>query len=228
MPNHIFSYGLSPKAVFVYAYLKSRANALSAVVASYQAIAENCHMDEKTAARAIAELLEGRLIIKETRHDYYRGKLKNKYLLYGIPGGWFKVDYQVFKTQIKATDFMIYCFIRSCMDAKRSEAFPSLNAIVKGTGLSHSRVTESVQYLRSYTFINRVRRHYRRTKAYRHNRYLLFRLNKKKTRLPQRVFQILKNVSSFLSSFKTIVEQEDKNVNRFFKKRGSPYFPHLL
>ncbi|HEX3018092.1 MAG TPA: helix-turn-helix domain-containing protein [Caproicibacter sp.] len=229
MPNKIFSYQLSPKSMFVYAYLISRMNALHAAVVSYDTISCNCHMDRKTAAQAVKELLQQQLISKETRRNY-RGNLKNKYMVNMLPGRWFKVDYQVFQTQIGSTDFMVYCFVKKCMSVQ-GEAFPSLNTIAKDTGISHSRIVQSVKYLRRYTFINRVRRHYRRTKAYRHSRYILFRFKdkKKKARSVKRVFRKLTiRCNANHSSSNAIVKRERKNVKLFFACRGSPYFPQLL
>ena len=230
MPNSIFDYKLAPKAVFVYAYLVSRMNALHAVTVSYKTISDNCHMDSKTAFHAVKELESSRLIAKETRHDY-RGKLKNKYIVNKLAGGWFKGEYQVFNTKIKSTDFMVYCYIKMRMNCKSNESFPSLNTIAKGTGLSHSRVVTAVKYLRQFTFINRVRRHYKKTNAYRHNRYMLYKFTgnkKRKTRLPVRVFLSLKRFYKHFSSSKDIVVYINKKVNTCFKNRGSPYFPNRL
>ena len=229
MPNSIFDYKLSSKSIFVYAYLLSRMNALRAITISYKTIAENCHMDNKTAISAVNELESRRLISKETRHDY-RGKLKNKYILNKLSGGWFKAEYCIFSTQIKSTDFMVYCYIKMRMNCKSNESFPSLNTITNGTGLSHSRVVTAVKYLRQFTFINSVHRHYKKTKAYRHNRYLLYKLTnkKRKTRLPVRVFLCLKRFSKHFSSLKEIIVYINQKVNGSFKNRGSPYFPYLL
>ena len=180
MPNSIFSYSFTQKAIFVYAYINSRMNALHAAILSYDDIACSCRMDRKTAAQAVGELLQHGLIEKKTCCNYC-GKLKNRYMVGSLPGGWFKVEYPVLQTQIRSTDFAVYCYIKMRMNRK-GEAFPSLNVIAAGTGISHSRVVQAVQYLKHYTFINHVRRHYKRTKAYRHNRYLLFRLGGKKRR----------------------------------------------
>lgn len=227
MPNRILSYSLSPKALHVYAYINSRMNSLHTTILSYEEIALGCHMDRKTAVHAVKELLQRGLIEKETRRSH-RGKLKNKYTVGILPGGWFKIEYQVLQTQIRSADFMVYCFIGSCMD-RNGEAFPSLNAIAAGTGISHSRVVQAVKYLRRYTFINRVRRHYRRTKAYRHSRYLLFRNKKRKARSHKRSFRKLVNCrSANYSSYFFIIEQKKKKVKLFFAARGSPDFPHLL
>lgn len=227
MPNKIFDFGLSPKAIFVYAFLLSRTNVLSAVTASYDNIADNCHMDRKTAQRAISELSEHDLINKEGRHTY-TGKLKNKYWVANLTGGWFKTEYQIFKTNIGSYDFTVYCYIKKHMDNEVSEAFPSLRAISNGTGISHSRVTDAVKYLRRYTFINRVRRRYKRTKAYRHNRYLLFCLpdKNKGTRSRKRVPHKPNHLAAKLSSFVLIVKQKNNFVKLSFFSRGSPYFPN--
>lgn len=149
MPNHIFSYSLTPKAILVYAYINSRMNSLHAAILSYDNIACSCRMDRKTAVQAVRELLQRGLIEKKTRCNY-RGKLKNKYMVGSLPGGWFKVEHRILQTRIRSTDFAVYCYIKMRMDSK-DEAFPSLNAIAAGTGISHSRVVQAVQYLKRYT-----------------------------------------------------------------------------
>lgn len=229
MPNRIFEYKLSPKAVFVYAYLFSHKNVLHAITTSYKNIADNCHMDEKTAQKAVQELIGGNLIFKEARHNF-RGKLKNKYWVTGLPGGWFKVEYQIFRTQMKSYDFMVYCYIKKHMDSTYQEAFPSLNAISSGTGISRSRVVASVQYLRRFTFINRVKRHYKRTRAYRHNRYLsfCFKSKEKRTRSHKRVLKKLNCLDAKFSPYVVIVEQKNRKVKLSFFCRGSPQIPNPL
>ena len=229
MPNQIFDYLLTPRASFVYAYLLSHKNLLHTVILSYKGIAENCHMDEKTAQKAVQELVNNKLIYKETRQSY-KGNLKNKYWITVLSGGWFKVEYQVFHTQIKCYDFMIYCYIKKHMDSKHCEAFPSLNAIAAGTGISHSRVVTAVQYLRRFTFINRVIRRYKRTNAHRHNRYVLFRLNQKKekTRSHKRVSGKPNCCNAKFSFFVIIVKHNLRNVKSSFTNRGSPQFPNPL
>lgn len=232
MPNRIFSYPLTPKSIMVYAYISSRMNSLHAAVLSYDDIAQGCRMDRKTAGQAVKELVQNQLIEKKARRNY-RGKLKNQYMVGGLSGGWFKVEYQLLKdTSIRCTDFTVYCYIRMCMD-KRNESFPSLKAISCGTHISHSRVAQAVKYLREYTFINRVKRHYRRTQAYRHNRYLLFRFRpnskKEKARSQKQVFsELIKCCTANYSSTDVIVIRPCRKVKLFFACRGSPHFPHLL
>lgn len=232
IPNIIFSYQLTPKSIMVYAYINSRMNSLHAAVLSYEDIAKGCRMDRKTAGQAVKELVRNQLIEKKVRCNY-RGKLKNQYIISGLSGGWFKVEYQVLKdTSIRCTDFTVYCYVRMCMD-KKNESFPSLKAISYGTHISHGRVAVAIQYLRHYTFINRVRRHYRRTRAYRHNRFLLFRFQpnskKMKARSQKQVFrELIKCCTANYSSSDAIVVRSRKNVKLFFACRGSPQFPHLL
>ena len=226
MANRIFDYPLSPKGFIVYSYLISRVNILQTIVISYQAISEACHIDPKTACKAVDELTSQELITKEHRYNIL-GYAKNKYMVNKLSGGWFKVEHCIFKTNIKSTDFMVYCYIKKCMDAKQAEAFPSLTAITAGTRISRSRVVVAVRYLCEYTYINRVKRHYKKTQAYRHNRYMKFRItnkNKEARSLKRTSFiqQFIFKKSYFLIY---IIRQVIKNVKLLFFSRGSPDIP---
>lgn len=221
--NRIFDYQLSPASFLVYSFLSSKKNCFGSITISYQAIAEGCNMNPKTACRAINELIGHQLIAKEQRYNFI-GYAKNRYLVNTLTGGWFKMEYQLFKTNIKSTDFMIYAYIKKCMDLS-GDAFPSLTAISKATGISRSRVATGIRFLREYSYLNRVKRRYKKTQAFRHSRYLMFNIQKKKeVRSAKRTsFKklIIKN-NQFLVS---IIEQGAKNVKLFFYSRGSPKIP---
>lgn len=178
--NSIFSYNLSPKAIFVYIYLLSRSHCHQAII-KLNTIAHNCNMDIKTVQSALKELSSIEFIRKVNRYNS-KGYIANRYYLKNLlkdDKNWFKLPTEVFRTTIKPTDFLIFCYISKCMSTAKSEAFPSLSAIAAGTGVSRGRVSKSVQYLRTYTFINRIKRHYKKTKAYRHNRYMKFKIAKR-------------------------------------------------
>lgn len=226
IPNQIFDYPLSPKGFMVYSYLVSRMNAFQSVVISYQAISDACHMDPKTACSAINELISYKLVIKEHRYNI-DGYSKNKYTLNKLSGRWFKVEYDAFKTNIKSTAFKVYCFIKKCMDAKYEEAFPSLTAISEGTHLSRSSVATAIKYLREYTFINRIKRHYKQTRAYRHNRYIKFRLNakKKEVRSQKRTSFIQQFIFERCYLLIHIIKRVKKNVKTLLLFKGSPKIP---
>lgn len=139
-------------------------------------------MDVKTIRSAVVELESHALVFKQNRYNC-RGYIANRYYITNIikdNKGWFKLTRELFKTSIKATDFMVYCFVVCKMSENDKQAFPSLSAICDGTGISRGRVSKSIQYLRSFTYLNRIKRHYRRTRAYRHNRYIHFICNVKK------------------------------------------------
>jgi DNA-binding transcriptional regulator GbsR (MarR family) len=179
MSNNLFDLKLSPKAVFVYAYLSSKVNCLQHTIVKYAKIAKSCNMDIKTVRSAVAELENAKLVNKHNRYNT-TGYIANGYYVTNLikdNKGWFKVDRSIFKTSIKATDFVIYSFINKCMSSDKLESFPSLTAIHKATGISRSRVAKAVTYLRTFTFINRVKRKYKRTQAFRHNRYMQFKCN---------------------------------------------------
>lgn len=216
MANQIFDYQLSPNGFRVFCLLSGWKNCFNTVVISYQAIADACSIDAKTACRAVDELSDNELLVKEHRYNI-RGYAKNKYTVKTLPGGWFKVEYHVLKAKLSASDFLVYCFIRKCMDAKRQEAFPSLSAIAQGTGISRSRVVLAIRCLREHTYLNRVKRRYKKTRAHRQNRYLFFRLQpkKKEARSAKRASfkQLIIKKSYFLIH---IIERMVKNVKFFF------------
>ena len=223
MANCIFNYSLSPKGFIVYSYLISRMNVLQTIVISYQAIAEACHIDPKTACKAVDELTSRELIIKEHRYNII-GYAKNKYTVKKLAGGWFMVEPCIFKSEIKPTDFMVYCYIRKCMDGKHEEAFPSLSSIAHGARISRSRVAVAIRYLREFTYINRVKRHYKKTRAYRHNRYMKFKLKQKKkeARSLKRVSFMQKLLFEHYCFLISILKRIGKIVKLFFFSRGSP------
>ncbi len=225
MANQIFDYQLSPNGFKVYCLLISRKNCLNAICISCQTIAESCGIDTKTVCRTIKELVSNKLIDKDHRFNI-RGYAKNKYVIKPLPGGWFKIEYPILNAKMTASDFMVYAFIRKCMDAKKQEAFPSLSSIAQNTGISRSRVAVAVRNLREHTYLNRVKRRYRQTKAYRQNRYLLFKLQRKKkeARSSKRTSfaKLIIKKSYFLIH---IIERMVKNVKLFFKSRGSPEIP---
>lgn len=180
--NTVFNYNLSPKAIFVYIYLCVCADKFSSAIVKLATISKRCNMDIKTVSSAISELQESGFIRKVNRYNN-RGYLANRYYLKNLIKGnkaWFKLPTEVFKTAIKATDFVVFCFINRCMSSHRNEAFPSLTAIHNGTGISRGRVSQAVTYLRQFTFVNRVKRHYKQTRAFRHSRYMKFKLAKRK------------------------------------------------
>lgn len=181
--NNIFDYSLSPKAMFVYIYLCSKVSCLQTVSVSCDVISKACNMDAKTVRSAVAELEKINLVCKQNRYNS-RGYIANRYYVTNIISNsksWFKVDREIFKTGIKATDFIVYCFVICKMSENDMQAFPSLTAIQKGSKISRGRISQAIQYLRSYTFLNRIKRHYKRTGAYRHNRYIHLLCNIKNT-----------------------------------------------
>lgn len=175
--NSIFQYKLSPKAIFVYAYLCFRMNSSSFAKCKLTSIASACNISIKTVLSAIDELEKQGLIIRE--HCYRnRQYTTNLYkVLFVANHRWFKVDSYIFKTNIKPPDFVVYSYIISRMNNKELRAFPSLSTIAKDTNISKGRVSQAVKFLCDYTYLNRVKRHYKQTKAYRHNKYLHFSCN---------------------------------------------------
>lgn len=220
--NTIFNYNLSPKAVLVYIYLSARANKMHEAIVKLATISKNCNMDSKTVISALKELERIKMIVKANRYNQ-RGYLANRYFLKNLfkeNNKWFAVPTEVFKTKIKATDFVIFAYITKCMDHKNKEAFPSLSAIANNTGVSRGRVASAISYLRKHTFINRVKRKYKRTRAYRHNRYLQFKMqpkNKKRN-------ACTKNRTS-KSKTELHITLDSTNCQSFFIDKGSTHFP---
>ncbi len=226
VPNRIFSFRLSAKSFRAFIVLLSKANVFGTTVISYAEIASACGISSRTAYTAINELVSKELIARQNRYNTL-GYAKNQYTVRQLPGGWFRVGMEIARGSLRNADFQVYCYIRKCMDRK-GEAFPSLNRIAEVTGISHSRVAVSVRYLRQYSYLNRVRRHYRRTKAFCHNRYLLFNFDRKRrVHSSQRTLQKVKssNPQSFISP--AILKRRDKFVKHFFRQ-GSPDFAKQL
>lgn len=232
--NKIFEYKLTPKAFYVYCYLLTKVKGNKTIL-GYDDIAMYCHMSKKTAISSIAELKERGLVEKQYRHNDI-GFIRNRYIVKNIVDkddknrdiNWFKIDYEVFNTKIKPVDFVVYAYLRKRMgqDSKLGyeTAFPSLNTIHKDTGISRSRVVTSISYLRTHSFLNRVKRHYKKTKAWFINRYQEFKEKLKK--VPTIIAFFFKKahrepIALFINNFEYL-------LICFCKNRGSPYFTQQL
>ena len=178
MSNDIFRFKLSPKALLVYAYLCHKSGLTKTVSPSCEAIARQCGLCRQTVLAALHELEAVALIVKHRRTGP-KGYRSSRLQITSLTGkkGWFPIPREVFGTSISPSDFVVYCFLMRRMGAHSGEAFPSLSAIAENTGLSRRRVAQAIAFLRQYTFINRIKRHRRRTRAWRHNRYLHFSCN---------------------------------------------------
>lgn len=186
--NSLFNHRLTPSAFFVYCAMLSKANIFKSLCVTYAELSKLCHMDAKTVQKAVSELVAKRLLSKSNRYNS-RGYIANRYTLSVPTGGWFKLQREVFGTDITPSAFMTYCFIMKFMSDKGS--FPSINAISdkeNGTGLSKTTVCKALRYLRSYSFLNRIHRRFKDTQAYRHNRYIkvnYLKKDKKRWRSPK-------------------------------------------
>lgn len=223
--NSIFNYELKPKSLFIFVYLTSKANSMHSAAVTYLNISEACNMSIKTVQTAIKVLESKKLIKKQNRYNT-RGYIANRYYIKNLmldDNKWFKVERAVFNTQIKAHNFMVFCFIRKSMSAKHNEAFPSLTAICDGTGISRSRVSQAVTYLRNYTFVNRVKRQYKRTCAYRHNRYLHFKCNVKNGKRKARTIKCKANL---LNNY--IIHPNFQKVKSFLLEKNVIVFSRVV
>lgn len=223
--NKIFDYQLSPKAIYVYLYLFSCRSRLQTVNdRSLSSIAAYCGMSVRSTQSAIAELTDKSLVIKEHCVKERNFTDKNRYFVTDISTkkGWFKLDRQVFKTNITPTDFMVYCYICKHMSAKRGEAFPSLTSISNGTGISRARVAKATAFLRSFSFLNKINRRYKRTRAFRHNRYLFF-VYKKTEDAPNSPRRKTSSIRTILNIVFKLYNRLSKKSS-FFLKRGWYYF----
>lgn len=220
--NNIFSYSLTPKAFSLYLYLLCRINCFNSMAAAYHELAEGSGQSVAGVRLAIAELEEKKLITKQNRYNT-RGYIKNRYHVHrmDVSKGWFKVCRAIVISKIKPTDLVVYCYINKCMNSAKKEAFPSLSAIAEGTGISRSRVSMAVTFLRQYTYLNRIKRRYKRTKAWRHNRYLHFKRStskseqKKKPTQKRKPLQIIKYI---ISHFHKKVKSFFENVRLLFRR----------
>lgn len=219
--NYIFNYKLTPKALYLYAFLTTQINVFNDVIITYERLSSRCKMSPKTVRTALAELQEKQLVIKNRRYNSI-GYAANRYTVnrLNVKSAWFPIERAVFDTAIQATDFMVFCFIRKCVCGKTREAFPSLTAIFAATGISRGRVAQAVIYLRKYTFVNRIKRHYKKTKAYRHNRYIEFVCNTlKKNKKNARTWTSQKVRTNSFSAF--IVTLISTNVKSFILRSST-------
>lgn len=230
--NNIFKYDLTPKSFYVYCFLLTKIKK-NTVIMGYTDISRECNLSNKTAISAIKELVEKCLLQKQYRHNDI-GFIRNRYIIKNIIDkdennrdiNWFKIEYEVFKTAIKPIDFMIYAYLRKRMrqDEKLGYevAFPSLNTIHKDIGISRSRVAKAISYLRTYFFLNRVKRHYKKTKAWFINRYQEFKRDLKT--VPTIIASIFRK-----DNIRVLLLNKHNFTNYiFYKNKGSPYFTQQL
>lgn len=225
IPNKIFEYNLSPKALKVYACLLYKATSLHSVTLTTAQLERLTLLSAKTIRSAIQELERKQLVNKQNRYGVL-GYIANRYYITIPTGNWFKLPREVFKTNINATSFVVFCYIHKCMENKTGNAFPSINNIVKATGMSKTSVINALGYLYAYSYINRIKRKYKRTRAYRHNRYLNFKYTKKnRVRYYNTQYPTLSK-NNFVSYMDILTFSQ-----RFFKYlflknvRGSPKIP---
>lgn len=237
--NNIFRYDLTPKAFYIYCYLLTRVKNNIAIL-GYEDIALYCHMSKKTAISGIAELKEKGLLEKQYRHNDY-GYTRNRYIVKDIIDkndknrdiNWFKINFDVFKTDIKPVDFVVYAYLRKRMgkDDKLNyeTAFPSLSTIHKDTGISRSRIAVAISYLRTHSFLNRVKRHYKKTKAWFINRYQEFKQKIKKVHtIIASFFKLFDFLKAHREPLKVTFIRKHINIVEFIGNRGSPYFTQQL
>ncbi len=172
LPNNIFKYNLTATAFIVYSYLLFRQGNNKYIDIKGDIVAKNCNISRPSVIKSIKVLENENLIKKQNRYNYESKYISNRYTIDKLPGSFTKINKDVFKTDIKPTDFLIYCFINKCMD-KDSNAFPSLSRISKAIHISRSRVAKAVKYLREYTFLNRIRRK-KKNRSFKQNKYTFF------------------------------------------------------
>ncbi len=172
LPNNIFKYNLSATTFIVYSYLLFRQGKNKSIDIKADIIAKNCNISRPSVIKAVKILENENLIKKQNRYNYDSKYIANRYTIAKLPGSFTRINKDVFKTDIKPTDFLIYCFINKCMD-KENNAFPSLSRISKAIHISRSRVAKAVKYLREYTFLNRIRRK-KKDKSFKQNKYTFF------------------------------------------------------
>lgn len=207
MSNSIFEYKLSPKAFIVFTFLSCKVNILQSVAIKHDDIAIHCNICRQSVITAIHELEVRKLVTKQNRYNFI-GFKSNRYYVKNLvmSKGWFKVERQVFDTDISPLNFMVFAFIKKSMNNRIDEAFPSYNTISECTGISRNSAISAVRYLRSFTFVNRIRRR-KRNMVFKQNRYMHFKCNlkneqKKKARSSQHAL-IIRN--TFVSPNNTLI-----------------------
>lgn len=231
IPNKIFNYALSPKAFKVYACLLYKATSLHSITLTTSQLEKLTLLSAKTIRSAISELKRKNLVNKQNRYGAL-GYTANRYYITVPTGNWFKLPREVFKTNIDTTSFIVFCYIHKCMGNKTVEAYPSINNIMRATGISKTSVVKALEYLYAYSYINRIKRKYKATRAYRHNRYINFRYTYKN----RAKHNFKKCLAPLNNKNKNISINNIISYNQLFYKclfikniQGSTYFPqHLL
>lgn len=171
MPNMIFEFDLSPMAFMVYCSIKSFAGRDQAVILKAATIARRCHIHRNSVYTAINELQASGLISIEKRQQENGYKASHRYVLAGLSGKWFKIDFRLFSYTLNPSVFMVLAYLQSKAN-HAGRAFPSYTQINAATGLCQNTIIKAIGVIRTLKL--GAKKHYLRIiNRFGHNNYSL-------------------------------------------------------
>ncbi len=171
LPIRVFELDLSPAQLLVYAAIISLKSKNNFTIASAKTISRRCGMSVNSVYTAVNALVSVGLVNK-TNYIKNGKKASNGYSMLNIGGKFVKIEYEIFKKDLKPSEFAAYVAIKSKCN-KSNRAYPSLKQISRIAHICIDTVITAVRELCVKGFL--VFKHYiRKCGCYGHNNYILF------------------------------------------------------
>ena len=155
IPNSLFNYDLKPVAFKVIVTLYSEFFMTDSFAIRYAILADKCGISCSSVKRAVAELVSKGLLEKQIRYDYMSHKqISNKYTLHRESGKYFTIEKSLLNVRLDNYQLMLLCAVKRRSNAA-GMAFPSLNKLVKDTGMSKTTVIKHIRTLTEQGYLNK-------------------------------------------------------------------------
>ena len=183
LSNEIFSIGLNPSEISVYAYMSSlpslqdTLDGKATITVKQSTIAQNCGIKAvQTVSKVITSLTEKGLVEPIQRHIKRNGyKGTYIYTVKKLPtnDSFFFVERRIFGSLVPR-QMMIYLFICKAYSTEIHDSWNSYNDISKQTGMKRETVIETISELEEMKLLRRNKRKSRENKrVYVDNHYFL-------------------------------------------------------
>ncbi|WP_326910655.1 helix-turn-helix domain-containing protein [Sedimentibacter sp. MB31-C6] len=149
MSNYIFSSQIDLHSKIVYAGLKKYSNSEGLCFPSRNTLAEICKISLSTLRKAINNLVEAKIVNKESRFRQNGSQTSNLYSLtpFMTSGDYyFKIRSDIFDLHLSEQEIIVYMYLCSCSN-KDYECFPSIKQIANACSISQTSVKVAIKEL---------------------------------------------------------------------------------
>lgn len=249
LSNEIFSLGLNPSEISVYAYMSSlpslqdTLDGKATITVKQSTIAQNCGIKVvQTVSKVITSLTEKGLVEPIQRHIKRNGyKGTYIYTVKKLPtnDSFFFVERRIFGSLVPR-QMMIYLFICKAYSTEIHDSWNSYNDIAAQTGMKRETVIQTIAELESMKLIRKSKRKARNNRRiYVDNHYILIlyikhekgRYRKKGIKIERLISQVNRSTivhnNELYAFYYNITENREcqeenrKNVD-IYSQRGSP------